>query len=261
MLPVRRAVLGVGVWGTQCSQQRLKFNWFVISRPLLWWEWTQYLKMMRLDIIWWHNVMSAIYDTRWHNTTQDDEHTIERMNIFTKLVLKIFLIYFYSTFHCMPFNFVMTHYWYTWYRATECLAAIHGVFEIESIWIINKSIASPSHIFRDSDRKEYLPIETYPSIGIHCTEDSRHHLEKDSAFTTLYGSKTLSNCPQSNAPNPLFSAPPAWNGKDVKKNVKKDGAAIGQTDHLGQTPRRSKHPSFPLFLPLVPLEEPFTSKL
>ena len=86
-------------------------------------------------------------------------------------------------------------------------------------------------------------------------------LKKELAFTTLYGSKTLSNCPQSTAPNPLFSAPPAWNEKDVKKNVKKDGAAIGQTDHLGQTPRRSKHPSFHLFLPLVPLEEPLTSKL
>ena len=63
-------------------------------------------------------------------------------------------------------------------------------------------------------------------------------------------------------PLTLCFLPPAWNGKDVKKNVKKDGAAIGQTDHLGQpTPRRSKHPSFLLFLPLVPLEEPLTSKL
>ena len=195
------------------------------------------------------------HNTRWWTHNRKDEY-IHQIGVEDILDLLC------STFHCMPFNFVMTHYWYRWYRATECLAAIHGVFEIESIWIINKSIASPSHIFRDSDRKEYLPIETYPSIGIHCTEDSRHHLEKDSAFTTLYGSKTLSNCPQSTAPNPLFSAPPAWNGKDVKKNVKKDGAAIGQTDHLGQpTPRRSKHPSFPLFLPLVPLEEPLTSKL
>ena len=46
-------------------------------------------------------------------------------------------------------------------------------------------------------------------------------------------------------PLTLCFLPPAWNGEDVKKNVKKDGAAIGQTDHLGQpTPRRSKHPSF-----------------
>ena len=137
------------------------------------------------------------HNTRWWTHNRKDEY-IHQIGVEDILDLLC------STFNCMPFNFVMTHYWYRWYRATECLAAIHGVFEIESIWIINNS---PSHSFRDSDREEYLPIETYPSIGIHCTEDSRHHLEKDSAFTTLYGSKTLSNCPQSTAPNPLFSTP------------------------------------------------------
>ena len=103
----------------------------------------------------WHKMTQ--HNTRWWTHNRKDEY-IQQIGVEDILDL------LYSTFNCMPFNFVMTHYWYRWYRATECLAAIHGVFEIESIWIINNSIASPSHIFRDSDRKEYLPIETYPSI-------------------------------------------------------------------------------------------------
>ena len=96
------------------------------------------------------------HNTRWWTHNRKDEY-IHQIGVEDILDLLC------STFNCMPFNFVMTHYWYRWYRATECLAAIHGVFEIESIWIINNS---PSHIFRDSDRKEYLPIETLPLESI-----------------------------------------------------------------------------------------------